>query len=156
MVLALTCKHSHRDRQTLGDFRSGTRVPNRGTVAIWIAVDREPNPSHHRSHHRSQSHRIDDPIISKSAIQQFANRRFIGLENAFDYYVIRLCVNGKFEGSMPQYVDCVKSLPRPLPPATIAEPTKDEEMDEQSTANGENLCAKDLLQQHLSMLRKFE
>ncbi|GJS54017.1 hypothetical protein Tco_0627379, partial [Tanacetum coccineum] len=30
----------------------------------------------------------------------------------------------------PQYVDCVKSLPRPLPPATIAEPTKDEEMDE--------------------------
>ncbi|GJW55904.1 reverse transcriptase domain-containing protein [Tanacetum coccineum] len=40
----------------------------------------------------------------------------------------------------PQYVDCVKSLPRPLPPATIAEPTKDEEMDEQ----------------HLSMLRKFE
>ncbi|GJY69443.1 hypothetical protein Tco_0472425 [Tanacetum coccineum] len=24
--------HSHRDRQTLGDFRSGSRVPNRGST----------------------------------------------------------------------------------------------------------------------------
>ncbi|GJV23128.1 hypothetical protein Tco_1375823 [Tanacetum coccineum] len=31
--------HSHRDRQALSDFRSGTIVPNCGTVAIRIVVD---------------------------------------------------------------------------------------------------------------------
>nr|GEY35592.1 hypothetical protein [Tanacetum cinerariifolium] len=56
------------------------------------------------------------------------------------------------EEEKPQYVDCVKSLPRPLPPATIAKPTKDKEMDK-STENvetyGLRICCS-------SMLKKFE
>nr|GEW30470.1 hypothetical protein [Tanacetum cinerariifolium] len=46
--------------------------------------------------------------------------------------------NGKkVYGSAPQYVDYVKSLPRPLPLATIAEPTTDEAMDEKQGKNDE-------------------
>ncbi|GJS20546.1 hypothetical protein Tco_0449178 [Tanacetum coccineum] len=55
----------------------------------------------------------------------------------------------------PQYVDYVKSLLRPLPPATIAEPTKDEEMDE-STKNVKTYVLRICCSSMLSMLRKFE
>ncbi|PWA57819.1 hypothetical protein CTI12_AA405190 [Artemisia annua] len=36
--------HSHTDRPICGDFRSRTVVPDRGTIPIWIAGDRELKP----------------------------------------------------------------------------------------------------------------
>lgn len=67
--------------------------------------------------------------------------------------------NGFTLESQPQYVDCVKSLPKPLPAAVAAasmvEATKDDdtEMDEKME-DVENLSAKELLQQHVKHAKK--
>ncbi|PWA42215.1 proline-rich family protein [Artemisia annua] len=63
--------------------------------------------------------------------------------------------NGVTVESQPQYVDRVKSLPKPLPPAAIVEPTKEDDTEmEEVTENVENLSAKELLQQHVKHAKK--
>ncbi|GJV26512.1 reverse transcriptase domain-containing protein [Tanacetum coccineum] len=63
--------------------------------------------------------------------------------------------NGFTVENQPQYVDRVKSLPKPLPPAAIVEPTKDDDTEmEESPENVENLSVKELLQQHVKHAKK--
>nr|GEV43541.1 reverse transcriptase domain-containing protein [Tanacetum cinerariifolium] len=63
--------------------------------------------------------------------------------------------NGFTVENQPQYVDHVKSLPKPLPPAAIVEPTKEDDTEmEESPENVENLSAKELLQQHVKHAKK--
>ncbi|XP_071721106.1 uncharacterized protein [Rutidosis leptorrhynchoides] len=62
--------------------------------------------------------------------------------------------NGVTVENQPQYADCVKSLPKPLP-ASMVEPIKedDTEIDER-TEDVENMSAKELLQLHVNHAKK--
>ncbi|XP_076911195.1 uncharacterized protein LOC143569091 [Bidens hawaiensis] len=62
--------------------------------------------------------------------------------------------NGLILEKLPQYVDHVKSLPKPLP-AAIVEPRNDNDMEvEEKTEDVEHLSAKELLQQHVKHAKK--
>ncbi|MFS7892268.1 hypothetical protein Hanom_Chr00s000547g01649401 [Helianthus anomalus] len=62
--------------------------------------------------------------------------------------------NGLVLEKPPQYVDHVKSLPKPLP-ASMVEPRNDDDMEtEEKTEDVEHLSAKELLQQHVKHAKK--
>ncbi|KAK1413357.1 hypothetical protein QVD17_35129 [Tagetes erecta] len=62
--------------------------------------------------------------------------------------------NGFILEKPPQYVDRVKSLPKPLP-ASMVEPRNDDDMElEEKTDDVEHFSAKDLLQQHVKHAKK--
>ncbi|CAH1419989.1 unnamed protein product [Lactuca virosa] len=62
--------------------------------------------------------------------------------------------NGFTLENQPQYVDCVKSLPKPLP-ASMVEATKEDDMEmEEKMEDVEHLSAKELLQQHVKHAKK--
>ncbi|KAL4562027.1 hypothetical protein LXL04_034216 [Taraxacum kok-saghyz] len=61
--------------------------------------------------------------------------------------------NGFTLENQPQYVDCVKSLPKPLP-ASMVPPTNTHIEDEEIMEDVEHLSAKELLQQHVKHAKK--
>ncbi|KAI7757968.1 hypothetical protein M8C21_018689 [Ambrosia artemisiifolia] len=62
--------------------------------------------------------------------------------------------NGFTLEKQPQYPDCVKSLPKPLPASTVEARKEDDAEIEEKTENVDHLSAKELLQLHVRRAKK--
>ncbi|XP_035835048.1 uncharacterized protein LOC110890630 isoform X3 [Helianthus annuus] len=63
--------------------------------------------------------------------------------------------NGVTLEKQPQYPDCVKSLPKPLPALTVEARKEDDlELEEENPENVDHLSAKELLQLHVNHAKK--
>ncbi|KAK1426457.1 hypothetical protein QVD17_15129 [Tagetes erecta] len=124
-------------------------------------------------HHPSFSHLQQTTLIPASANPKVVGQSSVAAKNGDDAFVIirdrkvQVCEgtslysqcrswlkNGITLENQPQYLDCVKSLPKPLPASMAQAEKKDDIEIEEETQDVDNMSAKDLLQQHVKHAKK--